>query len=176
MQKELRSLADVDKCRCFLRVAQKRFLCLQSDNQTSMSDEKVKEVFTLFDWDEDGKIQCSQIGTFLRSIGMNPAEATVQELEKSVGDTEFVDFATVQGLVATAKSKEGGVPSQSELKESFNVFDTDGSGTISGGEFRHVMMNLGEKMSEQELDNMMAGFNQNEITLDTFYKMFKSEA
>eukprot|EP00457_Paulinella_chromatophora_P015518 gb/GEZN01016149.1/.p1 GENE.gb/GEZN01016149.1/~~gb/GEZN01016149.1/.p1 ORF type:complete len:140 (-),score=35.90 gb/GEZN01016149.1/:283-702(-) len=138
-------------------------------------DEKAKEVFTLFDWDEDGKIECSKIGLFLRSIGLNPAEVTVVELEKSVGDSELVDQETLGKLVETAKTKEGKSLGKDELKESFQVFDADHGGTISAGEFRHVMMNLGEKMTEQEVDSMMHELSAGEINLETFYKMFNAE-
>ena len=35
------------------------------------------------------------------------------------------------------------------------VFDKDGNGYISASELRHVLTNLGEKLSEEEVDEMM---------------------
>ena len=37
----------------------------------------------------------------------------------------------------------------------FAVFDNDGDGFISPAELRQVMMNLGEKLSEAEVDEMV---------------------
>lgn len=38
-----------------------------------------------------------------------------------------------------------------QVREAFKIFDKDGKGTISMGELKHIMQNLGEKMTEQEV-------------------------
>ena len=47
------------------------------------------------------------------------------------------------------------VDSEEELREAFKVFDKDGNGFISAAELRHVMTNLGEKLSDAEVDEMI---------------------
>lgn len=42
-----------------------------------------------------------------------------------------------------------------ELREAFRVFDKDGNGFISAAELRHVMISLGEKLTEEEVDEMI---------------------
>ena len=42
-----------------------------------------------------------------------------------------------------------------ELREAFKVFDKDGNGFISAAELRHVMTNLGEKLTDEEVDEMI---------------------
>ena len=37
----------------------------------------------------------------------------------------------------------------------FTVFDKDGNGFISAAELRHVMTNLGEKLTDEEVDEMV---------------------
>jgi len=44
---------------------------------------------------------------------------------------------------------------QADVRQAFRMFDKDGSGTVNAQELRHVMMNLGEKLSEDEVDEMM---------------------
>ena len=41
------------------------------------------------------------------------------------------------------------------LIRSFRVFDKDGNGYISAAELRHVMTNLGEKLTDEEVDEMI---------------------
>ena len=46
-------------------------------------------------------------------------------------------------------------PSEEEIREAFRVFDKDGNGFISAAELRHVMTNLGEKLTDEEVDEMI---------------------
>lgn len=45
--------------------------------------------------------------------------------------------------------------SEEEVREAFKVFDKDGNGFISAAELRHVMTNLGEKLSDTEVEEMI---------------------
>ena len=44
---------------------------------------------------------------------------------------------------------------EEEIKDAFRIFDKDGNGLISAHELRQIMMNLGEKLTDEELDEMM---------------------
>ncbi len=45
--------------------------------------------------------------------------------------------------------------SDEKIKEAFNIFDKDGNGFISAADLHHVMTNLGEKMTDEEVDEMI---------------------
>ncbi|VFV46584.1 calmodulin-like [Lynx pardinus] len=41
---------------------------------------------------------------------------------------------------------------EKEIREAYHVFDKDGKGYISVAELSHVMINLGEKLTHDEVD------------------------
>ena len=47
-----------------------------------------------------------------------------------------------------------------ELLEAFRVFDQDGDGFISAEELRFLMCNLGEKLTQEEVNEMIAEADQ----------------
>ena len=65
------------------------------------------------------------------------------------GTIDFPEFLT------TMAKKMKDTDSEEELKEAFRVFDKDGNGYISAAELRHVMTNLGEKLTDEEVDEMI---------------------
>ena len=63
-----------------------------------------------------------------------------------------IDFPEFLSLMAR-KMKD--TDTEEELIEAFKVFDRDGNGFISAVELRHVMTNLGEKLTDEEVDEMI---------------------
>ena len=45
---------------------------------------------------------------------------------------------------------------QSEIRQAFEVFDKDGSGTISAEELKHVMRAIGENVTAEDVDEMIS--------------------
>ena len=51
--------------------------------------------------------------------------------------------------------------SEEEIREAFRVFDSDGNGLISADDLKRVMTNLGEKLTDEELDEMIMNADLN---------------
>ncbi|KAB1212169.1 putative 3,4-dihydroxy-2-butanone kinase [Morella rubra] len=128
--------------------------CKMVEQLTEEQIAEFKEVFNLFDKDRDGFITKKELGTVLTSLGQNPTEAELQDMIKEVdadqnGTIDFLEFLNLM----TRKMKD--TDSEEELKEAFKVFDKDEKGYISAAEIRRVMTNLGEKLTDEEVEEMI---------------------
>ncbi|CAB4058702.1 CALM [Lepeophtheirus salmonis] len=107
------------------------------------------------DHDKDGFINHKELTAVLRIIGLNPTEAELQDMINEVdkdgtGSLDFPEFLKIMGKKSYEEKAE------EQIREAFKVFDRDGNGFITKSELRVVMMNLGEKLSEDEIDTMIA--------------------
>eukprot|EP01017_Pseudomicrothorax_dubius_P027918 TRINITY_DN3273_c0_g1_i2.p1 TRINITY_DN3273_c0_g1~~TRINITY_DN3273_c0_g1_i2.p1 ORF type:complete len:132 (-),score=35.28 TRINITY_DN3273_c0_g1_i2:20-415(-) len=111
-----------------------------ADQLTEEQIAEFKKTFSLLYQDDDDTITTQKLGTVMRSLGQNPTEEELQDMINK-GD---VDFPMV------VKMKEP--DSAEEMIEAFKVFDRDGTGFVFHAEFRHVINNLGDKLTDEEMD------------------------
>merc|ERR1712190_221599 len=150
---------------------------VMADQLTEEQIAEFKEAFSLFDKDGDGTITTKELGTVMRSLGQNPTEAELQDMinEVDADGNGTIDFPEFLSLVAR-KMKD--TDTEEELIEAFKVFDRDGNGFISAAELRHVMTNLGEKLTDEEVDEMIREADvdgDGQINYEEFVKMMMAK-
>lgn len=132
------------------------WLCvwLQKGGKVEENYEEIKQIFTLFDRDGDGKVDVNELGTVLRASGRLPSDSEVSELKNASNLKEnfsFADFLSILSKLPQVDSNH----LRSALIDAFRVFDQSGSGEIGAQELRHIMTSLGEKLSDEEADEMI---------------------
>ena len=65
------------------------------------------------------------------------------------GTVDFPEFLTLM----SRRMKD--TDSEEDIVEAFRVFDRDGKGVISPADLKHVMSNLGEKLTDEEVAEMI---------------------
>jgi hypothetical protein len=89
-----------------------------------------------------------------------PPQDMINEVDADGNGTiDFPEFLTMMAR------KMKNTDSEEEIREAFRVFDKDGNGFISAAELRHVMTNLGEKLTDDEVDEMIREVRQQHAAL-----------
>ncbi|XP_073150530.1 calmodulin-7-like [Henckelia pumila] len=125
-----------------------------ADELTNDQISEFKEAFSLFDKDGDGCITTKEVGYVMRSLGQSPTEVKLEDMinEVDADGNGTIDFPEFLNLMVR---KMRDTDSVEELTEAFRVFDKDQNGFISAAELRHVMTNLGEKLTGCVVDEMI---------------------
>jgi len=112
-----------------------------------------KEAFSLFDKDKDGVITTQELGNVMRSLGQNPTETDLQDMIREV-DAGGEGTITSEKYLAIMANKMRDISPDEEIKKTFEFFDK-GTGRISAADLKRVMTGLGEKLTDEDIDNMI---------------------
>merc|ERR1712117_389343 len=133
-----------------------------------------QDSFFTFDTDQDGVILTRQLGELLRLCGENPSEAEVQDMVNEV-DKEATGYLQFPSFLSLMSKKYSDQNAEDEIREAFRVFD--GNGFINRQELRVVMMNLGEKLNDDEIECLIDDVDidgDGQINYEEFYIMMTS--
>ncbi|CBY32599.1 unnamed protein product [Oikopleura dioica] len=127
-----------------------------------------KDAFELFDRTGEGKIAWKDCASLARCFGYNPTNAFVLNLLSTGNPEEEPELPlTKQELEGNFVTLDEFLPhlwivsqapdpgSYEDFFEGLKVFDKHGDGNVSSAELRHVLSNLGEKLTGVEIDTLI---------------------
>eukprot|EP00656_Telonema_subtile_P042014 TRINITY_DN473_c0_g1_i3.p2 TRINITY_DN473_c0_g1~~TRINITY_DN473_c0_g1_i3.p2 ORF type:complete len:129 (-),score=37.70 TRINITY_DN473_c0_g1_i3:51-437(-) len=120
---------------------------LQIEDQ-SITREQIEvftEAFHMFDKDGSGSIDRKEFRAVCESIGMQPTDTELKLMLMDVdknnsGDVDLEEF------IGAMRSKYVDTEGPEIIRCAFDVFDTDGSGSLSYEEMTDILRNLGDDM------------------------------
>jgi calmodulin len=127
---------------------------------------------------QEVRIYCNYISSFRRLLSrplMNIGRIDFLLFQIDADGSGTIDFPEFLTMMAR-KMKD--TDSEEEILEAFKVFDKDGNGFISAAELRHIMTNLGEKLTDEEVDEMIREADidgDGQINYEEFVKMMMSK-
>ena len=109
-----------------------------------------QDAFEMFDKDKDGTISAKELANVMETlIGQKPSMDEINSMIKEVdlnsdGKIELEEFITLM-MKNNPDSQQ-----EEEVINAFRVFDKEGNGLIQTDELKHIMMTIGDKMTEAE--------------------------
>ncbi|XP_020637142.1 uncharacterized protein LOC110072832 isoform X1 [Pogona vitticeps] len=116
--------------------------------------QEVREAFDLFDTDGSGTIDIKELKVAMRALGFEPKKEEIRKMIAEIGKEgssviEFEDFLTM--MTQKMSEKDG----KEEILKAFRLFDDDGTGKISFKNLKRVSKELGENLTDEELQEMI---------------------
>ncbi|AWU77430.1 hypothetical protein CAS74_002132 [Pichia kudriavzevii] len=142
-----------------------------------MADEStLHDAFALFDKSASGKVSTSSLGDLLRAVGQNPSLKEISDLQDSITGSEF-SFAQFKEIV----EREGGfkpLGKPEDYIKAFQIFDKNLTGFISIGDLKYILTSIGEKLSEEEFNELLKNVtitDENSVDYAEFVKSILSQ-
>lgn len=142
---------------------------------TEEQRQEIREAFDLFDTDGSGTIDAKELKVAMRALGFEPKKEEIRkmiaEIDKDGSGTvdfdEFLDMMTI---------KMGERDSREEILKAFRLFDDDETGKISFRNLKRVAKELGETMTDEELQEMIDEADRDgdgEVSQEEFLRIMK---
>lgn len=117
--------------------------------------EEMKDCYSIFDRVGDMHVEHYLIIDVLRSLGLNPLTADVDKcLEDSKLMNTRIDFETFYGIYKQL-SKTPSSGSYDDMVEGLGTMDREQCGLVNGAELRLILLNIGDKMTESQIDAIL---------------------
>lgn len=114
-----------------------------------------KEVFMLFDKDEDGVLSFPELGVVMKSLGQRPSEKKLLTMVRSVSEDKLYDTIEFNEFLQMMSKQQTDDIDIEALMDAFKIFDKDDDGFLTVKELKRIMTQLGERMGTRELDEMV---------------------
>ena len=138
----------------------------------------LEDSFNAADTDGNGSLSHDELRDLLRSLGLQMVDD--ENLNKWINDIDGnndgeIDMNEFQLIFEKIKLSNN-CTFDKLLRETFDMYDADGSGDIDQSELKTLMAQLGFDLSDEELSNMVAEVDvdgNGEIDYDEFVQLFK---
>lgn len=129
------------------------------DEYYNEQQQEIEECFKMFDKDKDGYVTLKELELVFRALGydytdyeiMDFIKETEEEVSYNKNNESLISFAIYNKILKTQLKD---VLLEQELLSAFSNFIKDDRDLIPISEFKHIMNSLGDKLAEEEVEEM----------------------
>mmetsp|Transcript_48480 Transcript_48480/g.77088 ORF Transcript_48480/g.77088 Transcript_48480/m.77088 type:complete len:198 (+) Transcript_48480:39-632(+) len=148
------------------------------DTRQGLDDEQkeeIREAFSLFDTERSGAIDARELKAALRALGFEVKKEDVRKMLADIGKdpSQPINFDEFCEMM---KGRMPDKNSRTEIDKVFALFDEDDKGKISFRNLKRIAQELGESLTDEELQEMIEEADRDGdglINPDEFYRVMR---
>ncbi|KAM8952917.1 centrin-1 [Pelodytes ibericus] len=121
---------------------------------TEEQKQEIREAFDLFDTDGTGTIDVKELKVAMRALGFEPKKEEIKKMIADI-DKEATGKISFSEFMSAMTQKMAEKDSKEEIMKAFRLFDDDETGKISFKNLKRVAKELGENLTDEELQEMI---------------------
>lgn len=125
----------------------------------------MRNVWSVFDLDGRNQVSIGELRTILRALDIDPSPDELNHIRKQI-DPTAQGYFTFEKLNVVMEEKLRDVDTPEDLLEQLKKLDRDRDGKIPSPEFKQFLMNLGQKMTLEDAEELMAMADSGDGTVD----------
>lgn len=122
---------------------------------TEKHQKAAHDAFHALDKKGEDNIKVGDIESAMKKMGLNIKGDFLEKMEDVI-DTEGTGYIGLEEFIVIVKKKMQEDEDEKELKEIFRVLDKDKKGEVNVSELRWILKNLGDDLTEEDIDDMIA--------------------
>ncbi|KAM9537674.1 uncharacterized protein ACIB01_011985 [Guaruba guarouba] len=121
-----------------------------------LTEEKrdIREAFDLFGMDGTGYVDVKELKVAMGALGYEPRREEIKKMVSDI-DKEGTEKISFSGFLRVITRKMIEKDSKEEILKAFKLFDDDETGKISFKNLKHIARELGENLTDEELQEMI---------------------
>lgn len=156
-----------------VKYKQETYTMYELKNKYSFAEYQLSDfadAFKMYDIMGDNFLSSAQLYKALTWLGENPPDAEYAKVLDKV-DVEGTDCLTFQNMLDILSHFSHAPITEMELHETFELLDQDRSGTVDAGELKRLMTCVGNALTQEEAEAMIAEADDDcsgEVDFDEF--------
>ncbi|XP_065297980.1 uncharacterized protein [Dermacentor albipictus] len=138
---------------------------------------ELRDLFFKFDTERTGTVAFEHVDEILRTAARVITDPEFKKRVKSTVPDDLGKKVQFPEFVEMVQKCTRAFSPQTDLRDAFRVFDRDGHGFITTAELRHVVTTLGERMTDEEADELTREAdptNAGHVNYEEFIKMIST--